>query len=83
MPCTDTVMGPIDDDLPLKRGNIMIKIDNTGRSMAASLLEVAELERRRDAGDTTSAFGRASSAQYCDSESNEKFHTIYVAKNLL
>lgn len=65
MPCTDTVMGPIDDDLPLKRGNIMIKIDNTGRSMAASLLEVAELERRRDAGDTTSAFGRASSAQYC------------------
>ncbi|KAJ1629693.1 hypothetical protein T492DRAFT_111446 [Pavlovales sp. CCMP2436] len=61
----ETVMGRIDPELPLVRGNIKILVNNDGRSMAATLLDIAELERRRDT-ITSSAGVRAPAAQYCN-----------------
>ncbi|KAJ1622521.1 hypothetical protein T492DRAFT_885158, partial [Pavlovales sp. CCMP2436] len=54
-PLWKTLMGRIDPELPLVRGNIKILVDNDlvnneCRSMAATLLDMAELERRRDTG---------------------------------
>mmetsp|Transcript_9952 Transcript_9952/g.23968 ORF Transcript_9952/g.23968 Transcript_9952/m.23968 type:complete len:244 (-) Transcript_9952:82-813(-) len=59
-------MGRIDDSLPLVCGNIRILVDNGPRSMAATLLDLTELERRRGAvAATTRAGGRPPTVQYC------------------